>query len=196
MLKRGNASHTLSHFISPIAQAQSKKSWFANWLDPASTAGRWSHRYECKLAASTSSGRAGAVGMLQAILQVMLQGAGPVGYCLKVLKGVDICWVLCLLLDGRFVPGSSFLGIMLAAWLGVLVPGRSWFLAFVGSWALRVLGALGALGSLGSRRPLRGSDCLASWLVCELWLGVLRVFRGRVCAGGWGYTFKRAWRRG
>jgi hypothetical protein len=38
---------------------------------------------------------------------------------------------------------------------------------------LRVLGALEALGSLGNR-----SDCLASWLICELWLGVLRVFQG------------------
>ena len=42
-----------------------------------------------KLAASTSSGRAGAVGMLQAILQVMLQDPRS--------------WALYLLLDGRFV---------------------------------------------------------------------------------------------
>jgi len=71
--------------------------------------------------------------MLQAILQAILQGAAPVGYCLKVLKGIisaRCCarclvgvlfldprsWALCLLLGGRFVPGSSFLGIMLAAW--------------------------------------------------------------------------------
>jgi hypothetical protein len=36
-----------------------------------------------KLAASTSCGRASAMGMLQAILQAMLQGAGLVGYCPK-----------------------------------------------------------------------------------------------------------------
>ena len=95
-----------------------------------------------QLAASTSSGSAGAVGILQAILQARLQGVGPVGYCPKVLKGVIFAgccarcllgvlfqgvlflaprsWVLCLLLArlfilGRFVPGSSFLGVVLAA---------------------------------------------------------------------------------
>ena len=90
-----------------------------------------------QLAASTSSGSAGAVGILQAILQAMLWGAGPVGYCLKVLKGVISAgcyarcllgvlflaprsWILYLLLArlfilGRFVPGSSFLGVMLVA---------------------------------------------------------------------------------
>jgi hypothetical protein len=41
-----------------------------------------------KLDASTSSGRAGAVGMLYATLQVRLQGAGLVDYYPKVLKGV------------------------------------------------------------------------------------------------------------
>jgi hypothetical protein len=35
------------------------------------------------LAASTSPERAGAVGMLQAILQATLQGAGHIGYCPK-----------------------------------------------------------------------------------------------------------------
>jgi hypothetical protein len=39
--------------------------------------------------------------MLQAILQAMLQGAGPVGHYPKLLKGV--------LLTGRFVTRSSFL---------------------------------------------------------------------------------------
>jgi hypothetical protein len=90
-----------------------------------------------QLAASTSSGSASAVGILQAILQAMLQGAGPVGYCLKVLKGIisaGCCarylvgvlfldprsWILWLLLcgrfvPGRFIPGSSFLDIILAA---------------------------------------------------------------------------------
>jgi hypothetical protein len=38
--------------------------------------------------ASTSSRRAGAMGMLRAILQAMLQGTGLIGYCLKVLKGI------------------------------------------------------------------------------------------------------------
>ena len=105
-----------------------------------------------------SSGRAGAVGMLQA----MLQGAGPVGYCPKVLKDI--------LLSGRFVPGVLV--------PGVLVPG------------IRGLGVTGTgspgSGSLGSRRPLRGLQ--SPRLGCslqELWatgcvlrvMGVLRVFR-------------------
>ena len=42
-----------------------------------------------KLEASTSPGRAGAVGMLQAILQVMLQGAGPL------LIGRSACGAFC-----------------------------------------------------------------------------------------------------
>jgi hypothetical protein len=60
----------------------------------------------------------GAVGMLQ----VMLQGAGPMGYYFKVLKGAEsvgrfaykpFCyWVL--------VPGSSFLSVL---FLGVLFSG-------------------------------------------------------------------------
>ena len=58
-------------------------------------------KFITELAASTSSGRARAVGTLQAILQVMLQGPRS--------------WALCLLLDGRFVPGYSFLGVVLAA---------------------------------------------------------------------------------
>jgi hypothetical protein len=53
-----------------------------------------------------------------AIVQAMLQGAGLVGCCRKVLIGRFILgvqfldprsWVLCLLLTGRFDPGSSFL---------------------------------------------------------------------------------------
>jgi hypothetical protein len=47
-----------------------------------------SHGIESELEANTSSRRADAVGMLQAILQVMLRGAGSVDYSLKVLKGV------------------------------------------------------------------------------------------------------------
>jgi hypothetical protein len=74
----------------------------------------------------------GAVGMLQVILRVMLQGAGPVDYYSKVLKG---CFVF-----GRFIPGSSFLD----------PPFRALFLV------LRVQGVLGAQDSLGSRWPLHG----------------------------------------
>jgi hypothetical protein len=94
------------------------------------------------------------VGILQAILQVMLQGAGPVSYCPKVLKGV--------LLTERFVPGSSFLDIVLVAcwafcsWLlaflfldprsvpGIGVRGHCWLLDIAGSWALRALGIAGS----------------------------------------------------
>jgi hypothetical protein len=51
--------------------------------------------------------------MLQAILQVMLQGAWPVGYYTKVLKGVlltrSACWAFCswVLVPGIAGPGSS-----------------------------------------------------------------------------------------
>jgi len=75
------------------------------------------------------------VGMLQAILQVMLQGAGPIGYYLKVLKGCFVCWVLCS-------KSVLFLG-----------P-RSWVFC---SWALRLLGVLGRQSrqsSAGTRRPM------------------------------------------
>ncbi len=78
------------------------------------------HFLEVELGSSASFGRAGAVGMLQAILQAMLQGAGPVGCCPKVLRGI--------LLAGRFVPGSSFL-----AFLAFLVIGCC---AFKSSWPL------------------------------------------------------------
>jgi hypothetical protein len=76
--------------------------------------------------------------------------------------------VLCLLLDGRFVPGSSFQAFLLQAF---------------NIQAFQVLGALGALGSLGNRQPLRGLR-LPRLVACrELWLGILiKVFRGRVCA--------------
>ena len=65
------------------------------------------------------------------------------------------------MLAGRFVPGSLF--------LGVAVPG------------VAVLGVLGALDSLGSYWLLPGLRL--SRLVRELWLGVLRVFCGRVYTG-------------
>jgi hypothetical protein len=52
----------------------------------------------------------------------MLQGTGPIGYYLKVLKGV--------LLTGRFVTISSFLGLRFwVLLLGVLfLNPRSWIL--------------------------------------------------------------------
>jgi hypothetical protein len=90
-----------------------------------------------QLEASSSSGRAGAVGMLQAILQAMLQGAAPVCYCPKALKGIvsagcftcrmfcswssflDPCLWTFLFLDVLFLdPRSSFLGVL---FLSVLV---------------------------------------------------------------------------
>ena len=85
-----------------------------------------------ELEASTSSGRAGAVGMLQAILQAMLQGAGPVGCCPKVLRGVlligrSACRAFC---SWVLVPGVS------CSWRSYFW--RSLLLAFCPrSWALR-----------------------------------------------------------
>jgi hypothetical protein len=68
--------------------------------------------------ASTSSGRTGAMGMLQVISQVMSQGSWLVGYSLQVLKGVvsagccargAFCsWVLVL---GVLVPGVLALSV-------------------------------------------------------------------------------------
>jgi hypothetical protein len=89
----------------------------------------------------------------------MLQGAGPVGSYPKLLKSVVSagCFAyraFCswVLVPGVLVPGVRVLGVALT---------RS------AKRVLRVLEALGALGSLG--------------VVCELWLGVVRVFHGRVC---------------
>jgi hypothetical protein len=80
-----------------------------------------------------------------------------------------------ILLDRHFHPSSSFL------------DPRSWHSDSwrSGSWTLRelkALEALEALNSLGSHLSLRGFRLPR--LVCKLWLGVLRVFRGRVQAGG------------
>jgi hypothetical protein len=127
------------------------------------------HNLSIELAASTSSGRAGAVGILQAILQAMLQGAGPVDYYLKVLKGIHyICWVLCSLLGGRLVPSSSVLvpgrfaprswrfvpGSSFRSWhcgfVGVAGSWRCWLLGIAASWALlapRYCGFVGVAGS-------------------------------------------------
>jgi hypothetical protein len=132
--------------------------------------------------ANMSSGRAGAVGMLQAILQAMLQGAWPVDYSSKVLKGVvsagycacrafwtsflgivlaacgAFCsWVLVLghFIPGRFIPASSF--------LGVLDP-RSWMLC-------SLLAGRFFLGPLGRPRlPCGLSRVVAGWgAACHLW---------------------------
>jgi hypothetical protein len=55
--------------------------------------------------------------MLQAILQVMLYGVGPVGYYFIMLKGVLFAgWYA----SRRFIPGSLFLDVVLA---GRFVPG-------------------------------------------------------------------------
>ena len=59
---------------------------------------------------------------LQAMLQGILQGAGPVGYCYKVLTGRagPRFWAFL----GRFAPKSSFLGVLL---LDILfLDPRSW----------------------------------------------------------------------
>ena len=85
------------------------------------------------------------MGILQAILQVMLWGAGPVGYCPKVLKGIisagyytccllsvlflDVLfldpysWIFCLLLIGCFVLGHCAYCLLGVLFLDiVLVP--------------------------------------------------------------------------
>ena len=98
-----------------------------------------SHDIESELEASTSSGRADVVGMLQAILQVMLRGAWSIDYSLKVLKGI------------LFLDPCSW-----AFYPRVLVPGVA--------------------GTVNPGSP-RQSRVVAG-------LGCLRVFRGRVCAGG------------
>ena len=119
-----------------------------------------SHSIKSELEASTSSGRVDAVGMLQAMLQVMLQGARSVDYSLKVLKGILFLgpcpWVLYLLLAGCFVPGSSF--------LGVLSPGPcSWCCRYCEPWEPWAVSA--AVGRYAT------SNCLASPVAClELWL--------------------------
>ena len=120
-----------------------------------------------QLVASTGSGRAGAMGILQAILQAMLQGPGPVGYCLKVLKGIisagccarclvgvcswilapgycGYCFVCVLFLDPRSVPG-------IAGWWALLAPRHCGFVGVAGSWHCWLLGVAGP-GSLGSLR--------------------------------------------
>ena len=109
------------------------------------------------------------MGILQAILQAMLQEAGPVGYCLNVLKGIisaGCCarcllgvlflgvlfldprsLVLYLLLVGRFIPRSWILYLLLAR---RFVPGssfRSWYCGFVGiggSWRCGFVGVAGS----------------------------------------------------
>ncbi|PMD15274.1 hypothetical protein NA56DRAFT_349943 [Hyaloscypha hepaticicola] len=151
-----------------------------------------------QLVASTSSGSAGAVGILQAILQAMLQEAGPVGYCLNVLKGIisaGCCarcllgvlflgvlfldprsLVLYLLLVGRFIPRSWILYLLLAR---RFVPGSSfrswhcWLLGIAGSWALRVHGrcwllALRVRGHCGFL-GVAGSWALLARRRCSSW---------------------------
>jgi energy-converting hydrogenase Eha subunit G len=86
------------------------------------------------------------VGILQAILQAMLQGAGPVGYCLKVLKGVISagCCARCLVGVLFLDPRSWVLYLLLAGRFGRFIPlgGRfSWFLV-PGYCACCLLGVL------------------------------------------------------
>ena len=109
------------------------------------------------------------MGILQAILQAMLQGAGPVGYCLKLLKGIisaGCCarylvgvlfldprsLVLYLLLHGRFVPRSGYCTCCLLAFCSwVIVPflalrvrGYCGFMGVAGSWRCWLLGIAGS----------------------------------------------------
>jgi hypothetical protein len=86
---------------------------------------------------------------------------------------LGVCWVFC----------SSFLDVLLSvlfldscSWRFVLVPGV--LVPGVLVTGLRVLGV--AIASPGGFRLSR----LLRVVTGELWLGVLRVFRGRVCAVG------------
>jgi hypothetical protein len=122
-----------------------------------------------ELAARTSSESASEVGILQALLQTMLQGAGPIGYCLKVLKGIisaGCCarclvgvlfldprsLILYLLLVGHFVPRSWILYLFLT---GVLFLGPRSVPGIAGSWALRAHGRCWLLASLALFRFTR-----------------------------------------
>jgi hypothetical protein len=83
-----------------------------------------------------------------------VRAAGAIlGYAKGVVQGAGL------------VVGSSFLGPCFWVFCFLL-------LAFL-LLTLRVLGALGSLGLKAAYRP-------PPWLVCELWLGVSRVFRERV----------------
>jgi hypothetical protein len=88
---------------------------------------------------------------------------------------------------GHFVPGSSFLSPCFGYFVAARFVPRSSFLGVL------FLEALGALDSLGSRRPLPASDCLAS-LVASLfascgWMGRFKgvLWEGlsrRACCSG------------
>ena len=87
--------------------------------------------------------------ILQAMLQGILQGAGPIGYYPKLSMGVlllDFSFsVLAFCLQGRFIPGFSFLrfGILGRTFFLVLVFG-SLLIAFPGRFVrLLVLGVVG-----------------------------------------------------
>jgi hypothetical protein len=96
---------------------------------------------------------AGAI--LQAVVQDMLQGAGPVDYYPEVLKGV--------LLTERFVSGFSFLGpCSWPSFLGVLLLGillPSVLFLDTRSWAL-VSGVLFLDPRSWNRRPRTADTCL------------------------------------
>jgi len=81
----------------------------------------------------------------------MLQGAGPVGYCPKVLKGV--------LLLGVLLIGHSACGAF-CSWASLFLESSSLAFLFLvfGSIGVACTGSPGSpgSGSLGSRRPLRG----------------------------------------
>ena len=66
----------------------------------------------------------GPGGTLQAILQGMLQRAGPVAYYPKVLKGRCVCWRFAYraFYNWVLVPGSSFFDVLFLGhlFLGVL----------------------------------------------------------------------------
>jgi hypothetical protein len=70
----------------------------------------------------------GVVGMVQAMLQIMLQGAGPVGCCPKVLKGVVSAG--CYAYRAFCLQGVLLLGV-LKGHCGCLLSGSLTFLFLV-----------------------------------------------------------------
>jgi hypothetical protein len=115
-----------------------------------------SHGIESELEASTNFGRADAVGMLQAMSQVMLQGAWSVDYSLKVLKGILFLGIM-LIAFGGFCSWILVHGCYACCLRGVLfLDPRSWAF-YPRVFVPGVAGTMNPGSPRQSRRwPLRG----------------------------------------